>query len=52
MAANFKILWQRITLMLGIRDEFLCDSCELNYRDLCRRRERPNARVCPDYRKS
>ena len=51
MAKALKILWQRITLLLGAREEFLCDACKLNFRDLCRRPERPNARVCPDYRK-
>ncbi len=51
MAKVVKVLIQRLTLLLGLRDEFLCDSCELNYRDLCMRRERPNARICPDYRK-
>lgn len=29
----------------------LCDSCRFDYGDVCKRRERPNARVCPDYRR-
>ncbi len=29
---------------------FLCDSCRYDYRDVCRRPERPNATRCEDYR--
>ncbi len=29
---------------------FLCDSCRYDYRDACRRPERPNATRCEDYR--
>lgn len=28
---------------------FLCDSCKYDYRDACRRPERPNATACEDY---
>ena len=50
--AFFKTFFQKLGLLLNLRDEeFLCDTCKLNYRDICRRPERPNARICPDYRK-
>jgi hypothetical protein len=29
----------------------LCDSCKLDYGNVCRRPERPNARTCPDYQR-
>ena len=29
----------------------LCDSCKLDYGNVCKRRERPNARQCPDYQR-
>jgi len=29
----------------------LCDSCRLDYGNVCKRPERPNARICPDYQK-
>lgn len=32
-------------------NEFLCDSCQFNYGDACRRPERPNATRCPDYQR-
>ncbi len=49
MKKRLKVLIQRLTLFLNLRDEFLCDGCKLNYRNLCVRRERPNARICPDF---
>ncbi|MEM6673181.1 MAG: hypothetical protein AAF726_10065 [Planctomycetota bacterium] len=30
---------------------YLCDSCKWDYGDACNRRERPNARTCPDYKR-
>lgn len=30
---------------------FLCDSCRYDYGDACRRPERPNAVICPEYKK-
>lgn len=30
--------------------EFLCDRCKYNHPNTCSRPERPNARVCPDYK--
>jgi len=29
---------------------FLCDSCAYDWGDACRRPQRPNARVCEDYK--
>jgi len=49
-------LWQQLTL--GLRrlfaksgGNYLCDTCKFDYGDACRRPERPNARVCPDYKR-
>lgn len=54
MAGNFsnffKLFWQRLTK--PVRDEFLCDSCRYDYDGACHRPERPNATVCPDYKKN
>jgi len=37
-------------IMLSYRGEnFLCDSCKYDWGNVCRRRERPNAKTCPDY---
>ncbi len=41
--------WRR--LLSGGGGACLCDTCKWDYGDACRRPERPNARVCPDYRK-
>lgn len=30
---------------------YLCDSCRYDYPGACSRPERPNALVCPDYKK-
>jgi len=30
---------------------YLCDSCKWDYGNVCKRPERPNALVCPDYKK-
>lgn len=30
---------------------YLCDTCKWDYGNACKRRERPNALVCPDYKK-
>lgn len=29
---------------------YLCDRCKWDYGDACKRPERPNARVCPDFK--
>ena len=29
----------------------LCDTCKYDYGNVCKRPERPNATVCPDYRR-
>jgi hypothetical protein len=39
-------------IMLSYRGEtFLCDSCKYDWGDACRRKERPNAVTCPDYKR-
>lgn len=43
---------QQKGLHLGREKDFLCDSCKYNYGDVCARPERPNAKKCPDYKKS
>lgn len=35
----------------GAPGRFLCDSCRYDYRDACKRPERPNATFCEDYRR-
>ena len=49
-------LWRR--MMEGLRrifalgsKRYLCDSCKYDYGNVCTRPERPNALVCPDYKK-
>ncbi len=41
--------WRVLRARLGA-PKYLCDSCRFDYRDACRRPERPNAIDCPDYR--
>jgi hypothetical protein len=43
-----RMLWQRIRT--AVTGELLCDTCAYDWRNACRRPERPNARTCPDYR--
>lgn len=45
----FSRFWQK--LKFSLTGKFLCDSCRYDYGGACRRPERPNAKVCPDYRK-
>ena len=49
-------LWRRVAE--GLRQIFamkskryLCDSCKWDYGNACSRPERPNALVCPDYKR-
>jgi hypothetical protein len=44
-----RTLWQRLRALFG--GGFLCDTCRYDYGDACKRPERPNATVCPDYRR-
>jgi hypothetical protein len=48
-------LWQILRGFLrrlaGTGPGFLCDDCRYNYGSSCSRPERPNARVCPDYKR-
>ena len=45
---KWKRLASRLRTLTGSQT-FLCDSCKLNYGEVCKRRERPNAIVCEDY---
>ena len=53
MGAWLRRLLQRVRAIFaaGGEREFLCDSCRYDYGTACTRPERPNARVCPDYKK-
>jgi len=49
-------LWRRLTetlrRMFALSSKrHLCDSCKWDYGNACVRPERPNALVCPDYKK-
>lgn len=46
---TLRLLWQRLRALLG--GGFLCDVCQYDYGDVCRRPERPNATVCPDFKR-
>ncbi len=51
---DFKTKWKTWisrakSIMKG--NAFLCDSCKLNYGNVCTRPERPNALQCPEYKK-
>ena len=48
--ASWKVLWQKFLAGLGL-GRILCDDCMYDYGDACRRPERPNATVCPDYKR-
>ena len=48
--------WRRVAeglrRMLTLRSRrYLCDDCKWDYGNACRRPERPNALVCPDYKR-
>ncbi len=43
-------IWQKIVLSHK-GENFLCDLCKYDWGDACRRRERPNATKCPDYKR-
>jgi len=50
---KFKAFWHSfIHGGAGGGSEFLCDTCKYDYGNACTRRERPNARVCPDYKRN
>jgi hypothetical protein len=44
-----RALWQRLRFL--VTQQLLCDTCKYDYGDACRRPERPNAKVCPDYKR-
>ena len=47
---SLRTLWQRLRARLGLAT-ILCDTCKYDYGSVCNRSERPNATVCPDYKK-
>ena len=47
---GLRTLWQRLLDRLGLQG-ILCDTCKYDYGAACTRPERPNATVCPDYRR-
>ena len=47
---GLKTLWQKLLGRLGL-GKILCDDCKYDYGTACTRSDRPNATVCPDYRK-
>jgi len=47
---GLRTFWQRLMVRLGL-GRILCDTCKYDYGTACTRPERPNATVCPDYRR-
>ena len=45
----FKLLLQKVKAALT--NEILCDTCMYDYGNACIREDRPNAQVCPDYKR-
>lgn len=45
---SVRLFFRRLFALEG--GDFLCDRCKYNHPNTCTRRERPNARVCPDYK--
>jgi hypothetical protein len=45
-----KVYWTRLKSVVGTGPP-LCDSCRFDYGNACTRPERPNARICPDYKR-
>ena len=48
MSNRISVFWQKLISWLGVGG-FLCDTCKFDHPTACRRPERPNAKVCPDY---
>ena len=44
-----RLFFRRLFALDG--GEFLCDTCKYNHPNTCARRERPNARTCPDFKR-
>jgi hypothetical protein len=49
-------LWRRLAegfrrLFAVGSKRYLCDTCRFDYGNACSRPERPNALVCPDYKR-
>lgn len=49
LAQRLILFLRRLFSLSG--SESLCDTCRWDYGDACRRPERPNAKVCPDYKR-
>ncbi|MBN1902366.1 hypothetical protein JW926_13660 [Candidatus Sumerlaeota bacterium] len=45
----FKRIKRLLKKIFLVEETFLCDTCRYDYRDVCKRPERPNATECPDY---
>lgn len=45
IARRIRLWW----VAVNAPGRFLCDSCRYDYRDVCKRPERPNATRCEDY---
>ena len=50
MTVSLRTCWQKLLVSLGLGG-ILCDTCKYDYGTACTRPERPNATVCPGYRK-
>lgn len=54
MVPSYVVTQFFLKIWLGLSGKparFLCDTCKYNYREACRRPERPNARYCAEYRR-
>ena len=47
---SLRTFWQRLMIRLGLA-KILCDTCKYDYGSVCTRPDRPNATVCPDYKR-
>ncbi len=47
---SLRTFWQRLMTRLGL-EKILCDTCKYDYGSVCTRPDRPNATVCPDYKR-
>ena len=47
---SLRTFWQSLMIRLGL-EKILCDTCKYDYGSACTRPDRPNATVCPDYKR-
>lgn len=47
---GIKVRLRQWWLRLRCPTEFLCDNCQYDHPNACRRPQRPNAVKCPDYK--